>query len=117
MNSYRRNSLQVSNGNNVVIPTKVGLTSSKVAYYQDEENEKQLHLSLDLADEVRMDTEHMVVHYKNLMTKHHDTMVKHRQFKIGDLVLKRMSSTTKNPTHGKLRPNWERLYRVINYKR
>nr|XP_023892163.1 uncharacterized protein LOC112004164 [Quercus suber] len=40
-----------------------------------------------------------------------------RRFDIGDLVLKRVSLTTKNPAHGKLGPNWEDPYRVFNYKR
>ena len=42
---------------------------------------------------------------KNLMTKHHDMLVKPRQFNIGDLVLKMVSLATKDPTHGKLGPN------------
>ncbi|XP_075658861.1 uncharacterized protein LOC142628700 [Castanea sativa] len=63
-------------GSDAVITAKVGLTSYRVAYYNNEENEKQFHLSLDLIDEVRMDAEQRVAHYKNLMTKHHDALVK-----------------------------------------
>ena len=55
--------------------------------------------------------------YKNLMSKHHDALVRLRQFNIGDLVLKKVSLATKDPAHGKLRPNWEAPYRVINSKR
>ena len=51
------------------------------------------------------------------MTKHHDALVKPKQFNIRDLVLKRVSLVTKDPAYGKLGPNWEGLYRVINYKR
>ena len=40
-----------------MIAAEVGLTSYSFAHYKDEENEKQLRLSLDLIDEVRMDTE------------------------------------------------------------
>ena len=40
-----------------MILVKVGLTSYKVAHYNNEENEKQLHLILDLIDEVRIDAE------------------------------------------------------------
>ena len=40
-----------------VIPMEVGLTSYRVAHYNNEENEKQLCLSLDLMDEVRLDAE------------------------------------------------------------
>ena len=51
------------------------------------------------------------------MTKYHDALVKPRHFNIGDLVLKRISLATEDPAHGKLGPNWEGLYRVINSKR
>ena len=80
-----------------MIPTKVSLISYRVAHYKDKENEKQLRLSLDLIDEVRMDAKQRVVHYKNLMTKHHDALVKPRQFSIGDLVLKKVYLATKDP--------------------
>ena len=40
-----------------MIPVEVGLTSYKMAHYKDEENEKQLRVSLDLIDDVRMDVE------------------------------------------------------------
>ena len=52
-----------------------------------------------------MNAEQRVACYKNLMTKHHDLLVKPRQFNIGDLVLKRVSLATKDPTHGKFGPN------------
>ena len=59
-----------------MIPVEVGLTSYKMAHYKDEENEKQLRVSLNLIDDVRMDVEQRVTHYKNLMTKHYDALVK-----------------------------------------
>ena len=74
-------------------------------------------MSLNLLDEVRMDAKQKVARYKNLMTKHHDAMVKPKQFNIGDLVLKRVSLATKDLAHEKIGPNWEGPYRVINSKR
>ena len=96
-------------GSDAVIPAEVGLTSYKVAHY-NEENEKQLRLSLDLMDEVRMDAEQRVAHNKNLMSKHPDALVKPRQFSIEDLILKKVSLATKNPAHEKLGPNWRGSY-------
>ena len=64
-----------------------------------------------------MDAKERVARYKNLMTKHHDALVRPKQFKIGDLILKKVSLATKDPAHGKLGPNWEGPYRVINFKR
>ena len=100
-----------------MILTKVSLSSYRVAHYNNDKNENQLRLSLDLIDKVRMDAKQRVAHYKNLITKHHDALVKPRQFNIGDLILKRVSLATKDPAHGKLGPNWEGSYRVINSKR
>ena len=64
-----------------------------------------------------MDAKERVARYKNLMTKHHDALVRPKQFKIGDLILKKVSLATKDPAHGKLGPNWEGPYKVINSKK
>ena len=90
-----------------MIHIEVFLTSYRVTHYNNEENEKQFRLSLDFIDQVRMDTEQRVARYKNLMTKHHDTLVKPRQLNVDNLVLKRVSLAIKDPAHGMLGPNWE----------
>lgn len=74
-------------------------------------------MNLDLIDEVRADAQHRATKYKNLMARQYDAMVKPRRFNIGDLVLRKVSLATKNPAHGKLGPNWEGPYKVINCKR
>ena len=100
-----------------VIPIEVHMANHRIMKYQDEDNEEQLHLNLDLIDKVRMDAEQRIARYKNIMARQYDAMVKPRHFDIGDLVLKRVSLATKNPTHGKLGPNWEGPYKVINCKK
>ena len=87
-----------------MIHIEVFLTSYRVTHYNNEENEKQFRLSLDFIDQVRMDTEQRVARYKNLMTKHHDTLVKPRQLNVDNLVLKRVSLAIKDPAHGMLGP-------------
>ncbi|XP_075645611.1 uncharacterized protein LOC142616697 [Castanea sativa] len=104
-------------GSEVVIDAEVQMANHRVMKYQEKENEEQLRLNLNLVDEVRMDAGQMTTRYKNLMARQHDAMVKPRRFNIGDLVLKRVSLATRNPVHGKLGPNWEGPYKVINYKR
>ena len=100
-----------------VILAEVHMAKHRMTMYQDKDNEKHLHLNLDLIDEVRTDAEHRTTRYKNLMARQYDAMVKSRRFNIGNLVLKKVSLVTKNPAHGKLGPNWEGPYRVINCKR
>ena len=81
------------------------MANHKVMKYQDEENKEQLRLNLDLIDEIRIDAKHRTARYKNLMARQYDAMVKLKHFNIGDLVLKRVSLATRNPTHGKLWSN------------
>ena len=64
-----------------------------------------------------MEVEQRIARYKNLMLKQYDAMVKPMHFNIGDLVVKRVSLATMNQDYGKLGPNWEGPYRVINCKR
>ncbi|XP_065618224.1 uncharacterized protein LOC136062720 [Quercus suber] len=104
-------------GSETVIPAEMHIASHRVMKYQDKENNEQLRLNLDLLDEVKMDAEQRTARYKNLMAKQHDAMVKSRRFSIGGLILKKVSLATKNPAHGKLGPNWEGPYKVINSKR
>ena len=104
-------------GSEAVILAEVHMANHRVMGYQDEENEEQLLLNLDLIDEVRMDAEQRTARYKSLMARQYDAMVKPKCFNIEDLVLKRVSLATRNPAHGKLGPNWEGPYKVINCKR
>ena len=113
----RETPFKLAYGSEAFIPAEVHIANHKVMKYQDKENEEQLCLNLDLIDEVRMDVEHKTARYKNLMARQYDTMVKSRRFNIGDFVLQRFSLVTRNPACGKLGPNWERPYRVINCKR
>ena len=104
-------------GSKTVIPIELHMANHGVTMYQDKDNEEQLRLSLNLIDKVRVDANERMARYKNLMARQYDAMVKPRRFNIGDLIVKRVSLATKNPTHGKLGPNWEGPYRVINCKR
>ena len=100
-----------------IISAEVHMANHRMMKYQDKENEEQLCLNLDLIDEVRINAKQRTTRYKNLMAKQYDAMVKLRHFNIGDLVLKRVSLVTRNSAHGKLGPNQEGPYRVINCKR
>ena len=93
------------------------MANHRVTMYQEKDNIEQLRLNLDLIDEVRMDAKHRTAKYKNLMARQYDATVKPRRFNIGDLILNKVSLATKDPSHGKLCPNWEGPYIIINCKR
>ena len=104
-------------GSEAIIPAEVHMANHRVMMYQEKDNIEQLRLNLDLIDKVKMDAERRTAKYKNLMARQCDAMVKPRRFNIGDLILKKVSLATKDPSYGKLGPNWEGPYRIINCKR
>ena len=53
--------------------------------------------------------------YQQKMAEYYNKRVKLRQLDIGDLVLRKVTPATKNPTQGKLGPTWEGSYRVVHY--
>ena len=55
--------------------------------------------------------------YQQMMACYYDQRVKHREFKVGDLVLRKVTLTTKDPTQGKLGPTWEGPYKVVKFYR
>ena len=71
-------SFKLAYGSEAVIPAEVHMANHKVTMYQDKDNEEQLHLNLDLIDEVRTNTDERMARYKNLMAMKYDAMVKPR---------------------------------------
>ena len=51
------------------------------------------------------------------MARHYNSKVKPRQLSVGDLVLRKVTLATKNPSEDKLGPNWEGPYKVIEVRR
>ena len=113
----RETPFKLAYGIEAIILAKVHMTNHRVMKYEDKKNKEKLHLDLDLIIKARMDAEQRTMRYKNHMTKQYDAMVKPRCFNIEDLVLKRVSLATRNLAYGKIWPNWEGPYNVINCKR
>ena len=84
---------------------EIGLTSYRVENYAEEKNEEAIHLQLDLVDEVRATAEQRLARYQNLMAKHYNPNVRHRDFQVGDLILRKVMGATRDPSQGKLGPN------------
>ena len=102
-------------GADAIIPTEIGLTSYRVQNYTEDKNEEAMRLQLDLMDEARAKAEQRLARYQNLMSKHYSTRVRHRDFQIGDLVLRKVMGAAKDPTQGKHGPNWEGPYRITSW--
>ena len=48
------------------------------------------------------------------MAKHYNTKVRPGHFQTRDLVLRKVTTTTRDPSQGKLGPNWEGPYKIFN---
>ena len=97
-------------GTEAVDPVEVGLKSPRIELANIEHNEEALRLNLDLLEEKRERVLKRVEDYHRKTTKYYDQQVKHRSYKPGDLVLKKLMPARKDPSHGKLGPNWEGPY-------
>ena len=101
----RETPFRLAYGDDAVIPAEVRLTSYRVENYTEDKNKEAMRLQLDLVDEAQVAAEQRLVRYQNLMLKHYNSKVRHRDFQIGDLVLRKVMGAAKDPSQGKLGPN------------
>ena len=104
-------------GTEAVIPVEVGMLSLRQTYYDDHSNDKGLKLAMDCLLEVKDDVAQRMAMYHQRMTKYHNQRVKLRRFNSRDMILRKISQATKDPTQGKLGPNLEGPYMVVCYSR
>ena len=96
----------------VVAPDKVGLESPRVQFANAERNVETLRLNLNLLEEKREQALKRAEDYQRKAARYYDRKVRPNSFKPGDLILKKLLPARKDPTHGKLGPNWEGPYIV-----
>ena len=68
--------------------------------------------SLDLIEERRERVMIHLVYYHQKLKRGYDANVKLRPLAPGDLVLRRVMGAAKDPSWGKLGPNWEGPFRI-----
>ena len=71
---------RIAYGTDAVTPAEVGLTSYRMENYSEGKKEEALHLQLDLVDEVRATAKQRLARYQNLMAKHYNSNIRHRDF-------------------------------------
>ena len=101
-------------GAKAVIPLETGFPMLRTNAFTSNSNDGLLEKSLDLIKERRENAMVQLAYYQHKLKQGYDTNVKLRPLAPGDLVLRKVLGTTKNPTWGKLRPNWEGPYRFTS---
>ena len=92
-------------GTKVVVPLEMGMPSYRVDHYDPKINEDMAKISLDLLEEKRNIACIKLWHTKKGSPD--NRRVKKKEFKKGDLVLRKVEVTIRHAFEGKLAPNWE----------
>ena len=97
-------------GIEAVIPLEIGFPTLRTSLFTLDSNDNLLEKSLDLVEERRENAMVQLACYQQKLKQWYDSGVKLRPLNPGDLVLRKVVGTTKNPAWGKLGPNWEGPY-------
>ena len=106
----RETPFRLTYGNEAVILVEVGITSTRRKMFHEEDNDDQLRVNLDCLDEVREKAFDKMTKYQQKMAEYYNKRVKLRRLDIGDLVMRKVTPATRDPTQGKLGPTWEGPY-------
>ena len=101
-------------GAETVIPLETSFPTLRTNAFTSDSNDGLLKKSLDLIKERRESAMVQLAYYQHKLKQSYDTNVKLRPLAVGDLVLRKVLGITKNPSWGKLGPNWEGPYRITS---
>ena len=101
-------------GPEAVIPLETGFPTLRTSLFNPDNNNRLLEKSLDLVEERREAVMVQLAYYQQKLKQGHDTSVRARPLAPDDLVLRKVVGTTKNPSRGKLGPNWEGPYYITS---
>ena len=100
-----------------VIPLETRFPTLRTSSFTPSYNDEMLEKSLNLIEERRENAMVQLAYYQHKLKQGYDANVKLRPLTPGDLVLRKVLGTAKNPAWGKLGPNWERPYRITSVAR
>uniref|UniRef100_A0A2N9IQ60 Uncharacterized protein n=1 Tax=Fagus sylvatica TaxID=28930 RepID=A0A2N9IQ60_FAGSY len=101
-------------GVEAVIPLEVGLPTLHSEEYDQDNNELVLAKDLDLAQERRDLAMIRLASYQGDLKKRYGKSVRERILTPGDLVLRKVLGSRRDPTQGKLGANWEGPYQIVS---
>lgn len=101
-------------GVEAIIPLENGFLTLRTTSFNLIDNNEQLEKSLDLVEEKRENAMVRLAYYQQKLRQGYNANVRPRPLELGDLVLRKVVGTAKNPAWGKLGPNWEGPYRITS---
>ena len=106
--------ISITYGAEAVIPLEINFPTQKTSAFCPNANNGLLEKSLDLIDERNERAMVQLAYYQHKLKQGYDAKVKLRPLALGDLVLRKVLGTARNPVWGKLVPNWEGPYRITS---
>ena len=100
-------------GTEDVLPIEIEELTLRVMLYTEEANWAALRTALDQVPEVRGNALLRMQLYKLRMARDFNKRVARRPLKVGDLVLRKMEVVGRAKELGKLTPNWEGPYLIV----
>ena len=84
-------------GAEAVIPLESGFPTTRTSSFSPKDNNEQLVRNLDLIEEKRENTMVQLAHYQQKLKRDYDANVRLRPLTPGNLVLRKVMGTVKNP--------------------
>ena len=100
-------------GAEAVLPIEMYEPTLRVMLYDEEVNWEMMKATLDFLPEIRGNALLRQEMYKLQMTREYKKRVKYRPLRKGDLVLRKMAALGRANEQGRLTPNWEGPYEII----
>ena len=101
-------------GAEAIIPLEANFPTLRTSSFTPSSNDELLGESLDLVEERREKATIHLAYYHQKLKRGYDANVKLRPLATGDLVLRRAVRAAKDPSWGKLGPNWEGPFRITS---
>ena len=101
-------------GAEAVIPLKKNFPTLRTNSFTPSGNDELLGESLDLIEERRERATIHLAYYHQKLKQGYDINIKLRLLAPGYLVLRKVVGAAKDPSWGKLGPNWERPFQITS---
>ncbi|KAJ8480483.1 hypothetical protein OPV22_024210 [Ensete ventricosum] len=101
-------------GTEAVLPPEVVFSTLRIQTQSQEGSDQNLRRNLDLLEERRADAHLRALAYRRVVARIYNRRVRPQHVGTGDLVLRKTEVSDPTRSRGKLAPNWEGPYRVID---
>ncbi|XP_075095405.1 uncharacterized protein LOC142173685 [Nicotiana tabacum] len=113
MSSTVETSFSLVYGAEALIPVEVGEPTLRFSRTNEETSNEALLVRLDVLDEHNDLAYVRMMVQKQRMKRYYNWRANFRYFKVGDLVLRKVTQSTQEVNTGKLGPIWKSPYRVL----